>query len=205
MQFALLMISVSALGSGSPEVSRVIQETDQQVYLQYDDDSPSWLTWTGLYRGVWFNTDDWLPGQPFNWIDFSEYWMYHDVSYPWDVSDFISEIRHGYSSGPLTLIDSDQITAIHYAPVYGNFNKNGDLSDFWAIDVSSLSSGGWPSLIGDETPPSVDHSFYSDDFITWIPWSDGIWTGDYLIRAQVHYEYNPALERMTWGSLKAAF
>jgi len=175
-------------------------------YLQYDDGSPCWLTWEGTFRGVWFNFDDFVPGMVWNWVVFTEFWMYHDVSYPWDVSDFYAEVWNGGETGPTGFVDDDLILALHYAPVFANYNKYiGYCYGFWVIEDSHLSSGGWPSLLGDATPPAIDHSFYSDDFSIWTPWSDGTTTGDYLIRTEVRYQYNPALQRITWGSIKAVF
>ncbi len=70
---ALLMTSA---GSGS------------DVYLQYDDSTAGWISWGEQCKGVWFNTDDFIPGMTGFALDFSEYWFYHHASYPWDVSDF---------------------------------------------------------------------------------------------------------------------
>jgi len=175
-------------------------------YLQYDDGSPCWFVWEGTYRGVWFNCEDFLPGMWMNYTEFTEFWMYHNSSYPWDISDFYAEIWHGTSSGPTGFVADEQVTALHYAPVFAHDDLFvGTCQQFWVINNSSLSSGGWPSLLGDATPPAFDHSFYSDDFSLWTPWSDGSSTGDYLIRAEVYYEYNPAFQRTTWGSIKAVF
>ena len=44
---------------------------------------------------------------------------------------------------------------------------------------------------------------YSDDFLTWTPWSDGTTTGDFFIRAVGEYE--TVMDGMTWGALKSVF
>jgi len=60
-----------------------------------------------------------------------------------------------------------------------------------------MSSGGWPSILGDGTPGT--HSYFSDDFMQWEPWGD---TGNYFIRVKLP-EW--VLDRSTWGSIKAVF
>ncbi len=188
--------TLPALGKGTGE-----------YYLQYDDGSPCWLTWEGTFRGVWFNTDDFLPLLCIDYIEFTEFWMYHDSSYPWDISEFYAEVWSCNDGGwPIEQLAQLQVTAVHYAPVFAYHNKHiGHRHEFWVINNSSLSVGGWPSLLGEGSPPLIaDHSFYSDDFSIWTPWSDGTTTGDYLIRAEVSYLY-PALQRVTWGSLKVVF
>jgi hypothetical protein len=178
--------------------------TDQD-YLQYDDGSPSWLTWAGTYRGVWFNTDDFLPGQDGFALDFTEYWMYHHTSYPWDTSDFYAEVWNGDYMGPLVELDSQVVTGLHYTPVYANYSPQIVAEvDFWGIVNTEMSAGGWPALMGDATPPAVDHSYYSDDFIVWEPWSDGTNTGDLLVRCEGDFILG-ALDNVTWGSIKSIF
>jgi hypothetical protein len=175
-------------------------------YLQYDDGSPSWLTWAGTYRGVWFNTEDFVPGYGGFGLDFSEYWMYHHSSYPWDVSDFYAEVWNGDYMGPLVSLDVTQITALHYAPVFANYSPQLEAeSSFWSLEDTEMSAGGWPAMMGDATPPTVDHSYYSDDFFVWEPWSDGVNTGDLLTRVEGDFLNPGVLSNATWGAIKTTF
>ncbi len=174
--------------------------TDQD-YLQYDDGFAYWFHWGGSWRGVWFNTDDFMPGMIAFVLDFSEYWFFHHVSYPWDVSDFYAEVWNGDYMTPMALLDQTQVTAIHYTPVYANYSTPVVAGvDFWGLVNTEMSSGGWPSILGDNTAPSVDHSYYSDDFFIWEPW--GI--GDYFIRIEGGF-ISGALDNVTWGEIKSSF
>ena len=202
---SILLLSSFICVAGSVRIDPlpVSGNPSDQNYLQYDDGSAQWLTWAGVYRGVWFNTEDFVG---FAWdpeLIFSEYWMYHHSSSPWDISEFYAEIWNGSSAGPDYFIDQTEVTALHYSPAFvyypqGVFAKY----SFWAIENTEMSAGGWPSILGDGSPPAVHHSFYSDDFTLWEPWSDGTSTGDYFIRIEC---YLTALTRTSWGSIKTLF
>jgi len=202
---ALAVFAFSAFAGGAwIETIPVATGSTDADYLQYDDGSANWLTWGGMYRGVWFNTEDFVPGMDGFLLDFSEYWMYHHSSYPWDTSDFYAEIWNGDYMSPLVQLDAQTVTAIHYAPVFANYATPIEAEmDFWALENTDMSAGGWPSVLGDATPPAVDHSYFSDDFYVWEPWSDGTNTGDYFIR--VEGEFIDALDIVTWGGIKAIF
>ena len=177
---------------------------DDSSYLQYDDGSPAWMSGSGLYRGVWFNTDDFLPGMSGFLVDFSEYWMYHHPAIPWDIGDFYAEVWNGDYMAPLVQLNSTRVTAVHFAPVYVYYNPPlAAESNFWVFENTELSSNGSPFMMGDSTPPAVDHSFYSDDFFVWEPWSDGTNTGDFLVRCGG--EFPTRLVNLTWGAIKAVF
>lgn len=174
-------------------------------YLQYDDGSAFWLTWAGMYRGVWFNTDDFVPDKDGFALDFSEYWMYHSTNTdPWDVSDFYAEIWNGDYMSPLVQLDTQMITAIHYAPVFAYYPTPLEAeSNFWALENTEMSAGGWPSVLADNTVPAAEHSYFSDDFYVWEPWTSSTGSGDFLIR--VEGEFLSALDNDTWGGIKAIF
>jgi hypothetical protein len=180
------LLSVCFAGSVRIDPIPVAGSQSDQDYLQYDDGSAQWLSWDGMYRGVWFNTDDFVPSMLGFDLDFTEYWMYHHASYPWDISDFFAEVWDGSISRPLDSLNQTQITAIHYAPVIANYNPQVSAeTQFWALENTEMSTGGWPSMLGDGSPPySVDHSYYSADFFIWEPWSDGSLRGDFFIRAE---------------------
>jgi hypothetical protein len=179
--------------------------TDQD-YLQYDDGTINWLTWAGVYRGTWFNTDDFLPGQAGFATDFTEYWMYHHSSYPWDVSDFYAELWNGDFMAPTTLLDEQVVTALHYAPVFANYSTPIDAeSDFWGLEDTEMSAGGWPAILADGTGYTVAcHSYYSEDFFIWEPWSDQTVYGDFFVRAEGVF-IPDALDHDTWAGIKSTF
>jgi hypothetical protein len=208
MRFLCIILSAVQLTlAGSVEIDPLPVEGNPQEcgeYLQYDDGSAYWFSWDGLYRGVWFNMDDFLPAMNMK-IEFTEYWMYHDAANPWDISDFYAELWEGDSQGPVTLEDQQQLTALHYAPVYSYVYSQEWLSDFWPIENTQLSSGGWPSVMGDGSPPTFDHSFYSNDFQIWTPWSDGTSKGDFFIRVEGCINPGCDLAVSTWGAIKAVF
>jgi hypothetical protein len=153
--------------------------------FQYDDGTANWLTWVGLYRGVWFNTQDFVPGAGGAGLGGLEFWFFHHSSYPWDISSFSAELWNGRSSGPADLLEQTSVTAVHYAPCYADYSPTVWCErNFWGLVNSHMSSGGWPALLGDNTPNPASHSFFSDDFIVWEPWIiGGATANDYFIRA----------------------
>ncbi len=156
----------------------------------------------GVYRGVWFNVEDFIPWYRYRGIEQAEFWMYHDVqNYPWDTSDFYAELWNGDYMTPCGHLDTQVLQGIHMAPAFAFYNSIMTESDFWLLMNTEMSTGCWPSLFADNTPSSVAHSYFSNDFYVWEPWSD---TGDYLIRALISVWYMD-LERVTWGSIKAVF
>jgi len=201
----LLVFSfISFAGSVSIDPLPVSGNPYESNYLQYDDGSAQWVTWSGMYRGVWFNTEDFVG---FAWdpeLVFSEYWMYHHSSNPWGISEFYAEIWIGSSSsGPSHFMNRTEVTALHYSPAYAYYPPRFTVKySFWAVQNTEMSPGGWPSILGDGSPPAVDHSFYSDDFTLWEPWSDGTSTGDYFVRIECNFT---DLARTSWGSIKSLF
>ncbi len=167
--------------------------------LQYDDGSAHWLTWGGTYRGVWFNTEDYLPGSTGFMLEAMEWWFFEHASYPWDTADFYAEVWNGDENGPVELLDSQLVSAMHYAGAFTYYDPPLECeSNFWGLINTTLSAGGWPSVLGDNTPG--EHSYFSDDMIVWEPWGE---LGDYFIRA--HGEFDLSLQTDSWGSIKALF
>jgi hypothetical protein len=168
----------------------------------YDDGTASWLSWDGLYRGVWFNSDDFglIP-----MLSHLEFWFYHHSSYPWDTSSFYAELYNGESAGPATLLDQTSVTALHYA--LSDVHYIPDMiveQNWWGVVNTQMSSGGWPSLIGDNTPnwTGYSHSFFSDDFVIWEPWIiQGPIANDYFIEGDWWDDLAPK----TWGAIKTLF
>jgi len=167
--------------------------------LQYDDGTPGWITWGGVYRGVWFNVNDFYPEAVGTLIYQSEFWFYHHASYPWDTCDVYLEVWNGDLAGPTTLLDRTLATATHYSPVFVPYIPPLEAeTEFCLLVNTELSAGCWPGIIGDGTPGT--HSFYGDDFTVWEPW--GV-MGDYFIR--VYIDANLELSQTSWGSLKLVF
>lgn len=126
----------------------------------------------------------------------TEFWFYHHPSYPWDTAAFFAEIWNGSVSGPVTLLDQTSVTASHYAAVYADCSPHVVCEDqFWVLENTDLSSGGWPSILSDTTPPSAVHSFCDMD-----PWE----TGDFLIRTNGWFR-GGALASDTWAGIKSLF
>jgi len=193
----LFMPAVLVSGQVCLDTPLYIGNTDASH--SYDDGSAYWLTWHGLYRGVWFNLADF--GGSGEWeADNTEFWFYHHASYPWDVASFYAEVYNGDASAPVTQLDQTSVTAAHYAPVYASYSSPVITEEqFWVLINSEMSGGGWPSVLGDPTY-TTDHSFFSDDFIVWEPWG----MGDYFIRTNGWPE-GYGLAGATWAGIKTLF
>jgi hypothetical protein len=162
--------------------------------LQYDDGTYQWLAWQGVYRGTWFNPEDFFPGNPGFLLEMMEWWLYENQANPWDTSDIYASIWLGDQNGPQVLLDSRLITGgcTYYdppLPIEGQF---------WGIVNCTQGQNVTLSVFGDGTPG--EHSFFSDDFMVWESWGD---VGDYMIRA--HGSCEMPFGATTWGSLKALF
>jgi len=170
--------------------------------LTYFNGTPHWLTWGGMYRGTWFNTEDFMPGSFGINLEQMEYWFYESTNTdPWDTDDVYSEVWNGDQTGPLVLLEQGIVTAPHYAPCFHTFDPELPVEqNFWALINTEMSAGGWPSVLGDwSMPGDAGHSFFSDDFIVWEPWGE---MGEYYIIA---HEGSWSLDAVTWGALKALF
>ena len=198
----LLLLAFAAFaGQIRVEVPGEAGSTDD--VLSYDNGTFHWLTWGGMYRGTWFNTQDFLPGSTGFLISQIEYWFYEHSSYPWDTADFYAEVWNGDEMGPVVLLAQESVTALHVSPCYFNFDPPLlTEQNFWCLINTEMSAGGWPSVLGDFSQPGdAGHSFFSDDFIVWEPWGE---MGEYFIR--VHGEFvTQALDPATWGAVKALF
>ncbi len=183
-----------------------IQNTDEDL-LQYDNGTPNWVTWGGMYRGVWFNVEDFVPGESSADIHQTEYWFYHSTSYPWDTSDVYVEVWNGDAMAPTTQLDQSMLTALHYAPVFVDFPELLTVEgNFWSFANTEMSAGGWPSALGDWAGSAVSHSLLSDDFIIWEPWLVVEVVANYFFRVSADIPSGGmALDNTTWGSLKATF
>ena len=192
--FAADVARVEGLGSGAPS------DADE---LSYYDGTPWWITWGGVYRGTWFNTEDFYGYETSFLLEMNEQWFYHSSSYPWDTSDIYMEVWEGDQMGPVTQVDQTMVTAVHYGPSQVDYDPVLDLpQNFWLAANTEMSAGGWPSILGDNTPNDVNHSFFSDDGIVWEPWIiQGPTADDYTMYASGEADLNGA----SWGSIKALY
>jgi hypothetical protein len=199
----ILIAAAAALSAGSVQLDRPLPVTNTDAFLQYDDGTANWLTWGGLYRGVWFNLQDFWPGGSSFFLGNLEFWFFHHASYPWDVSSFYAELYDGDAAAPTTQLNQTSVTAVHYSPVYATYSAGIWVGqNFWGLINSEMSAGGWPSILGDNTPNPVSHSFFSDDFIVWEPWIiNGSTANDYFLRGNEKIGLNES----TWGAIKTLF
>ena len=196
----LAALAVAAFAANSVRLDQPLSIPNTDDQLSYDDGTANWLTWGGLYRGTWFNLADFGGGSGSSWnAQNAELWFFHHSSYPWDTASFYCEVYNGDASAPVTQLNQTSVPALHYAACYANYSPELVCeANFWIIANTELSSGGWPSILGDPSPPAVCHSFFSDDFIVWEPWGE---LGDYFVRTTG----TMALSSSTWGSIKALY
>lgn len=205
MRRVLLVLAMLATVAfaGNLRLDRPLPVNGTDDTYQYDDGTAYWLTWGGLYRGTWFSTGDFGGGGGFS-ITQLQFWFYHHSSYPWDTASFYAELWNGDAATPTTQLDQTSVTAVHYSPAYANYSPAIDTeADMWGLINTEMSAGGWPAVLGDNTPHAVSHSFFSDDFIVWEPWVIGGSTAnDYFIRATGTIG---ALDQNTWGAIKGLY
>jgi hypothetical protein len=201
----VLAVIVAASFAGNFRLETPVSCGGTDDVLSYDDGSAHWLTWGGLYRGVWFDVTDFDPSKTGLAAAYTEYWFFHHTSYPWDTASFYAELWNGDAAGPSAQLNQTSMIATHYAPVHANYSPVIETeADFWGLVNTSMSSGGWPALLGDNTPNATDHSFYSDDFIIWEPWIVvGASASDYFVRASG--TLIGALDSESWGAIKGLY
>ena len=204
MTSLVLLTAAAAALAGNSRLEHPVGEAPSSSDLTYFDGTAWWLSWDGLYRGTWFHMQDFYPSP----VDFelrqSEMWFYHHASYPWDTSEVWFEVFNGDQMAPVEQLDRTLVTAAHYSAVEVDYGAMFFTEpDFWLIANTEVSSGGWPSILGDSTPNETDHSFHSDDFIVWEPWViQGPTANDYWIQAEGPL---PGFESATWGAVKTLF
>ena len=229
MKYAILVLAVLAMnafagyalldnsgGSGPGEFDQ-----DAIQYWYHEEGDSRWIVWAGVYRGTWFDTQDFDPASTGFLIDQIEVWFHnagisHSPDYMWDTDDFYSEVWNGDDWGPTVLLAQGIVTAIHQAPCYHNFDPPLETEqNFWTIINTEMSAGQWPSIYSDQTGyggpmgPAECHSFFSDDMIVWEPWSEPYMGasdyGDWLQTVRGEFQWWWSLNTTTWGSVKAMF
>ena len=138
--------------------------------------------------------------------DGTEYWFYHGTSYPWDTSELYLEVWNGDQMGPTTQLDQQMVTVAHYAATAAVYDPCLECGQsFWTMANTEMSDGGWPSILGDNSPDDVNHSFYSDDGIVWEPWVIQGPTANSYEMIACGPPYGPGLSKTSWGAIKALY
>ena len=181
-------------------------------WLSYNNGLEYWLCWEHQYRGVWFNLDDFIPGSsPGMELEQTEIWFYHSTSYPWDTSETYIEFWNGNSTGPVDFLERETVTASSYGPVFLDHSPDWIAVDvqFWIIQNTQLSSGGWPSLVADNSNQSCTHSMISPEMIVWIPFTPqgSFMQPEFFISTIIEYPWAHGwdLRPLSWASLKSVF
>ncbi len=196
----LVVLSITAF-AGQVEINASPIPQEDADWLQYDDGTAKWVI-ASKYMGVWFDIQNFVPGETTAQVLQTQVWFYHHPSLPWDTSDVYIELWSGDSTAPTSQLDQTQVTATHYAPSFVTYTTPISCGQtFWAITNAAFSSTYWPSSLTDETLADPQHSLYSQDLIVWEPMTHG----DLFIRVQANIPDPGALGGATWGSLKAAF
>ena len=165
--------------------------------LIYHDGTPQWISWGGMYRGTWFDVEDFIPGSSDFLVEWVDLWFYHASSHPWDTSQVLVELWNGDQGGPVEFLASEEATALGQGVTRVYFEPPVETEpDFWCLLNTELSAGGWPALFVDGTPG--EHSYFSDGFI-WEPMN----LGDYFM--SVGNELESSLQGTSWGALKVVF
>ncbi len=196
----ILAVASNAVSHNVPVDTEWVEGEKDGEWLTYCNGTPGWLNWGGTYRGTWFNLEDFYPGVTSGFVSAVELWFYHSADHPWDTADAYAEIWGGDSSGPAYQLDQQFLTALNMTPVYVYYDPPIEVpADFWVILNTEMSAGGWPSILMDNSEEPEPHSFYSDDFVVWEPWSDG---RNYFIAVLADCD---ELCGTSWGELKTLF
>jgi hypothetical protein len=173
--------------------------------LQYDDGTPKWIYSGTPYFGTWFDITDFMPGATSFTADFTEWWFYHHPNSPWDTDQILVELWEGDVAMPMTQLQVDDITALHYSATIVNYSTPIELgTDFWMVaNTTVYSAAGVPAGLYDEFGNFTGevHTFYSQDFILWdplIPVSDAI---DWFARI----DGSLPLDNESWGAIKGLY
>ncbi|MBD3277700.1 MAG: hypothetical protein GF388_05320 [Candidatus Aegiribacteria sp.] len=164
----------------------------ERSLFQYDDGTPHWLTEAGMYRGVWFDSEDFYGSPIAVDVEMVEYWFYHHPSVPWDTDQFYAELWTGTYYYTDDLLDRAESIALHYSPVYVEYEPSMNAgTSFWAMVNTSLTSNGTPSTLADEFPnwTGFPHSYFSNDFESW----------------EVYIPGSTSITSASWGWIKGLF
>ncbi len=197
----LILLILAAPGMTDVPADGCLPEVEMDwEWLTYCSGTPGWISWGGHLPRDLVPSGGLLPGIDETMLSASEFWFYHLSSYPWDTSNVYIELWAGDENGPTGQIRQDMVTAVHFAPMYVYYEPPETVpGDFWVLVNTEMSAGGWPSLLGDDSPQPASHSFHSDDFILWEPWMYG---RNYFIAVLAETD---AINSTSWGCLKSLF
>ena len=169
--------------------------------LQYDDGTPQWLCRADVYRGTWFHVQDFLDGSSSFLLSGVELWLYLPEGYS---GTFTLSVHSGGSGGPDEVLYDTTLAAEQLIETLVQFPDSIEVCDnFWIVVSPFESYLEWPGILGDGTPNSVSHSFYSMDMVNWEPWTvQGPAANDYLVRAVGVTQEGQVLLQDTWGAVK---
>lgn len=167
--------------------------------LQYDDGTATWFSFDGKYRGVAFDVGHFNPDASGFDLNTVEYWFYNSGIPLWDTDQFYAEVWEGGVGGPVGLLATQTVTALHFSPCYLQLSDPLTTgTGFWCLVNTELSANGSPSLLGDDVTDH-DRSLFSSNMTSWTAWT----LGDYLVRADGEYFFS--LETGSWAAIKALF
>ncbi len=173
-------------GSGSYDVD----------VLQYDDGSPTGSPGAAPTGELVQHRR--LPSrQPGFLLQQMEYWFFEHSSYPGTPPSSTARSGTATTWFPWCFLPGSGQRPPLRSLLPQPRPRPGLRANFWGLINTTMSAGGWPSVLGDNTVG--EHSFFSDDMIVWEPWGE---LGDYFIRAKG--EFN-SLNSTTWGAVKALF
>jgi len=202
----LTLIAGLAFSTGGVAVQDPVSTGTDQL-LQYDDGVSHWI-WPGVsYYGTWFDVTDFMPDASGFECESTEWWHYENPYNPWDTDQIVLELWSGDVSGPVTLLASDSVTALHNAPVYVNYpSALATGSDFWMVaNTTVFSSVGAPHVLYDEFDnwTGTAHSFYSQNWSDWDPLVAGGYEINAFFRADGTLE--STLQSDSWGAIKGLY
>ncbi len=167
--------------------------------LQYDDGTATWFSFDGKYRGVAFDVGHFNPDASGFDLNTVEYWFYNSGIPLWDTDQFYAEVWEGGVGGPVGLLATQTVTALHFSPCYLQLSDPLTTgTGFWCLVNTELSANGSPSLLGDDVTDH-DRSLFSSNMTSWTAWT----LGDYLVRADGEFFFS--LETGSWAAIKALF
>ena len=185
----------------------VAGRTGTDDILQYDDGTSCWIVSEALYYGTWFDMMDFTSNPNYE-FGFTEWWFYHHAALPWDTDQIVVDLWAGDAAGPATPLASDDVTAIHNAPVIVTYSPGISIvTDFWMIaNTTEYSILGLPSVIYDQFNnfTGIAHSFYNQTGLVWEPVVRAGYEIDALFRVDL-IPTGSSLNSESWGAIKGLF
>lgn len=195
MKLFLLLICIP-LGTSaySQPVSDCLWSPDRSV-LQYDDGTAAWTSASAV-KGVWFSLSDFSPYATDFYCDQLEFWMFEPMASGW----WESEIWTGGPEGPDSQLVATTTWGYSMQPAFAVFNPPIQCGvTFWVVMDCWPMGSGRPYALADGTPNLISHSYKSENWEVWEPFTHG----DFFFRA--HGTLQLDLEESSWGAIKTLF